>query len=65
MQVMWETCNVVLEFGSTHIIWLSNALENGMFLVRRLIESFPQCHHMSFVDFAVLSPGRGRSVTDF
>ena len=26
---------------------------------------FPQCHHMSFVDFVVLPPGHGRSVTDF
>ena len=25
----------------------------------------PQCHHMSFVDFMVLPPGHGRSVTDF
>ena len=25
----------------------------------------PQCHHMSFVDFVVLPPGHGRSVTDF
>ena len=24
-----------------------------------------QCHHMSFVDFVVLPPGHGRSVTDF
>jgi len=24
-----------------------------------------QCHHMSFVDFIVLPPGHGRSVTDF
>ena len=27
--------------------------------------SFSQCHHMSFVDFVVLPPGHGRSVTDF
>ena len=26
---------------------------------------FVQCHHMSFVDFVVLPPGHGRSVTDF
>ena len=26
---------------------------------------FLQCHHMSFVDFVVLPPGHGRSVTDF
>ena len=26
---------------------------------------FFQCHHMSFVDFVVLPPGHGRSVTDF
>ena len=26
---------------------------------------FFQCHHMSFVDFVVLSSGHGRSVTDF
>ena len=27
---------------------------------------FPlQCHHMSFVDFVVLPPEHGRSVTDF
>jgi hypothetical protein len=25
----------------------------------------PKCHHMSFVDFVVLPPGHGRSVTDF
>ena len=25
----------------------------------------PQCRHMSFVDFVVLPPGHGRSVTDF
>ena len=25
----------------------------------------PQCHDMSIVDFVVLPPGRGRSVTDF
>ena len=25
----------------------------------------PQCQHMSFVDFVVLPPGHGRSVTDF
>ena len=25
----------------------------------------PQCPHMSFVDFVVLPPGHGRSVTDF
>ena len=25
----------------------------------------PQCHHMSFVEFVVLPPGHGRSVTDF
>ena len=25
----------------------------------------PQCHHMSFVDFVVLPPGHGSSVTDF
>jgi len=25
----------------------------------------PQCHHMSFVNFVVLPPGHGRSVTDF
>ena len=25
----------------------------------------PQCHHVSFVDFVVLPPGHGRSVTDF
>ena len=25
----------------------------------------PQCHHTSFVDFVVLPPGHGRSVTDF
>ena len=25
----------------------------------------PQCHHMSFVDFVILPPGHGRSVTDF
>ena len=25
----------------------------------------PQFHHMSFVDFVVLPPGHGRSVTDF
>ena len=25
----------------------------------------PQYHHISFVDFVVLSPGHGRSVTDF
>ena len=25
----------------------------------------PQCHHMSVVDFVVLPPGHGRSVTDF
>ena len=26
---------------------------------------FLQYHHMSFVDFVVLPPGHGRSVTDF
>jgi len=25
---------------------------------------FPQCHHMPFVDFMVLPPGHGWSVTD-
>ena len=30
-----------------------------------IIFSPPQCHHMSFVDFVVLPPGHGRSVTDF
>jgi hypothetical protein len=26
---------------------------------------FPQCHHMSLMDFAVSPPGCGRNVTDF
>jgi hypothetical protein len=26
---------------------------------------FFQCHHMFFVNFVVLPPGHGRSVTDF
>jgi hypothetical protein len=26
---------------------------------------FPQCHHMSLMDFVVSLPGYGRSVTDF
>ena len=35
--------------------------------VYRLITNifFLQCHHMSFVDFVVLPPGHGRSVTNF
>ena len=32
---------------------------------RTTLKYSPQCHHMSFVDFVVLPPGHGRSVTDF
>ena len=34
-------------------------------VLHREILYFPQCHHMSFVDFVVLPPGYGRIVTDF
>jgi len=40
----------------------------NMFMVQTFeafLASPPQCHHMSFVDFVVLPPGHGRSVTDF
>ena len=33
--------------------------------LRNVCFFFFQCHHMSFVDFVVLPPGHGRSVTDF
>jgi hypothetical protein len=29
------------------------------------INFFPQCHHMSLMDFVVSPPGCDRSVTDF
>jgi hypothetical protein len=36
---------------------------------RRVFENrvfyFPQCHHMSLMDFVVYPPGCGRNVTDF
>jgi hypothetical protein len=42
----------------------------GVFCVRYMLRTknfffFPQCHHMSLMDFIVSPPGCGRSVTDF
>ena len=46
----------VSAFKKSHIQVIHESLESFIFL---------QCHHMSFVDFVVLPPGHGRSVTDF
>ena len=44
---------------------LTNLTFIGPCIVICFCRFFPQCHHMSFVDFVVLPPGHGRSVTDF
>jgi hypothetical protein len=39
--------------------------DTGFFPYIVYILLFPQCHHMSLMDFVVSPPGCGRSVTDF
>ena len=42
----------------TYILYTYSNRQHGFFFL-------VQCHHMFFVDFMVLPPGHGRSVTDF
>ena len=54
-------------YTSTHPLGHTGPVTGSLYLYLIYIYIYfpPNCHHMSFVDFVVLPPGHGRSVTDF
>ena len=46
-------------------IFITAPMRKKVYIYMYIYIFFPQCHHMSFVDYVVLPPGHGSSVTDF
>ena len=69
-RILFGYCNIVCVVcvsSTVDKVEEPSLLEHIYIVAGKIQFFFPptQCHHMPFVDFVVLPPGHGRSVTDF